>query len=155
MSNIILGWKTISWMIACCNRIHIGSQRLTKEELQKIILKSIDIAERKASRDILDLPDDATDDEVIDILRKEGWELFKYFKKYCGDPAATAHQCITRHYRDVASEQFRNRTLQKERMNTAWRYQYIAKETALTSGRFNDVSDRGLNEADFVVVVEY
>lgn len=131
------------------------THNITGEELRKIILRSIEIADRKASRAILNLADDATDEEVQKIHQKEGWELFRYFKKYCGDPAATAAQCLNKPYQNIAREQFRNRTLQKERMNSAWRYQYIAKDAALASKRFNDVSDRGLAEADFVVVVDY
>lgn len=137
------------------SKINPHIHKITSDELQRIILKSIEIANRKASREILNLPDHASDAEVQAIYAREGWELFRYFKKYCGDPASTAHQCLNRSCGDVAQEQFRNRTLQKERMNTAWRYQYIAKDTALASKRFRDVSDRGLTEADFVVVVEY
>ncbi|GAI20185.1 unnamed protein product, partial [marine sediment metagenome] len=36
--------------------------------------------------------------------QKEGWELFKYFIKYCGDPASTAHQYLQRKCVDVAKE---------------------------------------------------
>jgi len=125
------------------------------ERLKEIIISAIETAGRKSSRAILNLPDDATEEEVSRTYKKEGWELFKYFIKYCGDPASTAQQCLNRGYADVAREQFRNRTLQKERMNSAWRYQFIAKDAASASKRFESVSDIGLAEADFNVVVKY
>lgn len=69
--------------------------------------------------------------------------LFKYFVKYYGDPAATAYDCVGIHYSEVAQEQFRNRTIQKERMNSGWRYQFIARDCAIQSGRFKAISDIG------------
>ncbi len=125
------------------------------DKLKKIIISAIETAGRKSSRAILNLPDDASEEEVRRTYQKEGWELFKYFIKYCGDPASTAQQCLYRKSADVAKEQFRNRTLQKERMNSAWRYQFIAKDAASASSRFESVSDIGLSEADFNVVVKY
>ena len=65
------------------------------------------------------------------------------FLEYAGDPAATAYDCIGKHYREIAAEQFRNQTLQKQRMNSGWRYQYIAKDCAVRSRRFITVSDIG------------
>jgi hypothetical protein len=70
------------------------------------------------------------------IYRKKGKELFAYFKKYYGDPAATAYDCLGKHYREIAIEQFRNQTLQKQRMNSGGRYQHIAKDCAVRSRRF-------------------
>lgn len=125
------------------------------EKLQEIIVSAIQTAERKSSRAILNLPYDASGEDVRATYKKEGWELFKYFIKYCSDPASTAHQCLNRKCSEVAKEQFRNRTLQKERMNSAWRYQYIAKDAASASKRFENVSDIGLKEADFNVVIRY
>lgn len=125
------------------------------DSLKSIIISAIDTAGRKSSRAILNLPDNASEEEVRRTYEKEGWELFKYFIKYCGDPASTAHQCLHRKCSDVAKEQFRNRTLQKERMNSAWRYQFIAKDAAAASRRFESVSDIGLTEADFNVVIRY
>jgi hypothetical protein len=130
-------------------------QKIPVDKLQEIIISAIETAGKKSSRAILNLPDDATEEEVSKTYKKEGWELFKYFIKYCGDPAATAYQCLNRKCADVAREQFRNRTLQKERMNSAWRYQFIAKDAASTSKRFESVSDIGLAEADFNVVIRY
>lgn len=129
--------------------------KISVEKLKQIVMESIETASKKSSRAILNLKDDVSDDEVQSIYRKEGLELFKYFQKYAGDPAYTSYQCISRHYSDVAREQFRNRTLQMERMNSAWTYQFMAKDAAAASGRFENVSDLGLAEADFNVVIKY
>jgi hypothetical protein len=101
------------------------------------------------------LPADAKADELEAIYRKEGRELFKYFRKYCGDPAATAHQIYKKNYRDVAVEQFRNRTLQKERMNSGWRYQYLVIDCARHTKRFESVSDIGAAEGDFNATIKF
>lgn len=131
------------------------TQKIDVQVLNEIITAAIETANKKSSRAILHLPDDATEEKVQETYKKEGWELFKYFLKYCGDPAATAYQCLNKSCLDIAVEQFRNRTLQKERMNSAWRYQFIAKDAASASGRFDSVSDIGLAEADFNVVIKY
>jgi hypothetical protein len=44
--------------------------------------------------------------------------------------------------------------LQKQRMNSGWRYQYIAKDTALNSKRFLSISDLGSEEADFNATIK-
>lgn len=123
-------------------------------ELKQIIGKAILHANLKSGRAILNIPKDADEETIRQKIVKEGIELFRYFKKYCGDPASTANECNGRHYRRVAKEQFRNRTLQKERMNSGWRYQFIARDTALKTGRFLSVSDIGASEADFNVMIE-
>jgi hypothetical protein len=129
--------------------------RIPVEQLKAIIVAAIETAGRKSSRAILNLPDNASIQDVTKTYTKEGRELFRYFVKYCGDAAATALQCTGRKCSEIAREQFRNRTLQKERMNSAWRYQYIAKDAAVASKRFETVSDIGLAEADFNVVIRY
>jgi hypothetical protein len=129
--------------------------RVPVEQLKTIIVAAIETAGRKSSRAIVNLPDNASVDEVTKTYTKEGRELFRYFVKYCGDAAVTALQCTGRKCSEVAREQFRNRTLQKERMNSAWRYQYIAKDAAAASKRFETISDIGLAEADFNVVIKY
>jgi hypothetical protein len=129
--------------------------KITVDKLKEIIVSAIETAGRKSSRAILNLPEDASEEVVRRTYQKEGWELFKYFIRYCGDPASTAHQCLNRKCSDVAKEQFRNRTLQKERMNSAWRYQFIAKDAASASRRFQSISDIGLSEADFNAVIKY
>jgi hypothetical protein len=129
--------------------------RIPSLELKKIIINAIQTAERKSSRAILNLPDDVSENDVQKIYKREGWELFKYFIKYCGDPASTAMDCYRRKCSEVAEEQFRNRTNQKERMNSAWRYQFIAEDAANVSGRFESVSGMGLHEADFNAIIRY
>ncbi|MEW6235561.1 MAG: hypothetical protein AB1656_09265 [Candidatus Omnitrophota bacterium] len=123
--------------------------KITSDELIRIINEGIHYANNKASRSILCIDDNFADDDLKKYLKKQGKELFSYFLKYFDDPASTAHACLKRHYKDVGKEQFRNRTLQKQRMNSGWRYQYIAKETASASKRFLSVSDLGSEEADF------
>lgn len=130
------------------------SFRIPDDNLIEIIKNAIFTANKKSGRSILNIPLNTSQDQINEIYRKQGKELFKYFKKYCGDPASTANACFKRHFREVAKEQFRNRTLQKERMNSGWRYQFIAKDTALRSQRFLSVSDIGASEADFYVIVK-
>jgi hypothetical protein len=125
------------------------------ERFKEIVVNSIMIAERKSRRAIVNLDDNAPEEIVQQVYEKEGRELFSYFLKYCGDPASTAKQSLNRHCYDVAREQFRERTAQKERMNSAWRYQFIAKDAATASKRFDSVSDIGLAEADFNAVIKY
>ncbi len=127
----------------------------SESELRSIVLNAIAYASVKSSRAILKIEDGSTDEEIRARYRESGKDLFDYFLTYCGDPASTAHQCHNRHYSVVAEEQFRNRTLQKERMNSGWRYQYIAKDGASHTGRFSSVSDTGKQEADFTVTVGY
>jgi len=129
--------------------------RISSAELGRLISSAIISANKKSSRQILSLPNDLPADEIQKILRKEGRALFSYFKKYVGDPAATAHQLRGKHYREVGIEQFRNRTLQKERMNSGWRYQFLALDCAQKSGRFKSVSDIGAAEGDFNAVIEF
>ncbi len=124
-------------------------KKLPYDELKAIIRSAIELANRKSSRVILNVPEFATSDDKKDLYKKKGKELFKYFAQYYGDPANTAFDCLGRHYSDVAKEQFRNQTLQKERMNSGWRYQYIAKDCAVQSRRFETVSDIGSAEGDF------
>lgn len=123
--------------------------------LKKLIRAAIDNANNKSSRTILSLPDGATQQELDAIYVKEGKQLFKYFRKYCGDPASTAHQIHGKHYSEVGREQFHNRTLQKERMNSGWRYQFLAVDCARQSKRFESVSDIGTAEADFNAIIKF
>jgi len=123
--------------------------KLSDKSLKQIVLEAIKTANKKASRRILNISQTASESEVRKEYEKQGKMLFDYFMKYCEDPASTAFQCFGRHFKEVASEQFRNRTLQKERMNSGWRYQFIAKKAAEKSRRFATVSDIGTAEADF------
>jgi hypothetical protein len=130
-------------------RLRPHTHKIPFDELKGIIRTAIASAARKSRREILELPEGLSDDERNKIYRQKGKELFAYFKKYYGDPAATAYDCLGKHYREIAIEQFRNQTLQKQRMNSGWRYQYIAKDCAVRSRRFVTVSDIGAMEADF------
>lgn len=130
-------------------RLAPHAQKISFDELKAIIGDAIENAARKSRREILELPDDLSDADKSGVYRQKGRELFAYFRRYYGDPAATAYDCLGKHYREIATEQFRNQTLQKQRMNSGWRYQYIAKDCALRSRRFITVSDIGASEADF------
>jgi hypothetical protein len=134
-------------------RLVSHSRKIQRKELHRIIKSAIVSANKKSSRVILNIQEDSSAEEINQIFVKGGKELFKYFVKYCGDPASTAIACHNHHYTTIAKEQFRNRTLQKERMNSGWRYQFIAKDGASCSRRFNSVSELGASEADFCVLI--
>jgi hypothetical protein len=125
------------------------TRRISFDEVKAIIREAVEKAGRKSSRAILDVPDDISDADKLKLFQKKGKMLFAYFRRYYGDPATTAYDCFGQHFSDVAKEQFRNQTLQKERMNSGWRYQFIAKDCAVKSRRFTTVSDIGAAEADF------
>jgi len=122
-------------------------------EIKTIIKNAIVMANKKSGRTILDIPANMSDNDAAVIYNKKGKELFKYFTKYYGDPASSAFSCLNQNYEKIAREQFRNWTLQKERMNSGWRYQFIAKDGAIKSKRFVSVSDIGTAEADFNAIV--
>lgn len=130
-------------------RLTPHTRKIAFDELKAIIRDAIAAAAKKSRREILHFPDDITEQEKLKLYRTKGTELFAYFRRYYGDPAATAYDCLGKHYREIAMEQFRNQTLQKQRMNSGWRYQYIAKDCAVRSRRFITVSDIGASEADF------
>ncbi len=136
------------------DRLPPHTAKIPLEQLKQIIRAAIVHAGKKSSRAILEIPDGTSDEERAAIYRRKGARLFEYFRKYYGDPATTAFDCNGRHYSVVAREQFRNQSLQKERMNSGWRYQYIAKDCALHSRRFTTVSDIGAAEADFNATIE-
>ncbi|MDX6272058.1 MAG: hypothetical protein QOD28_3281 [Acidobacteriota bacterium] len=133
----------------------LHKSKISVETMKALIQAAITNAGRKSRREILSLPTDAGPGELEVLYKREGRELFKYFRKYCGDPAATAHQIYKKNYRDVAVEQFRNRTLQKERMNSGWRYQYLVIDCARHTKRFESVSDIGASEGDFNATVKF
>lgn len=136
------------------DRLAPHKYKISFKKLKKIIQDAIDYASHKSSRAILDISGDLSPAAIQKVYYKEGEALFAYFKKYCGDPAATAYECYGRHYSAVAQEQFHNRNLQKERMNSGWRYQRMAYTCAESSRRFKSVSDIGAIEADFNVQIE-
>ena len=117
------------------SRLAPHTRKIPFDELKAIIRDAIASAARKSRREILEVPDGISDEERTKLYRKKGRELFAYFRKYYGDPASTAFDCLGRHYREIATDQFRNQTLQKQRMNSGWRYQYIAKDCALRAHR--------------------
>ena len=129
--------------------------KIPVDTLKKLIRTAIKDANKKSSREILSIPSDATLEETNKTYEKEGKSLFNYFKKYCGDPASTAHQIFKKNYRDVGIEQFRNKTLQRERMNSGWRYQFLVIDCANNSKRFKSVSDIGTAEGDFNAIIEF
>lgn len=125
------------------------------DQFKNLMREAIEKASGKSSREILSVPANATEEEVLEHFRNEGVQLFKYFHKYVSDPAATAHQLYRKHYQDIGREQFRNRSLQKERMNSGWRYQYLAVDAAQNLTRFRSISDIGTAEADFNAIVAF
>ncbi len=134
-------------------RLNPHSQKIPLDELIQIISRAIDNANAKSSRTVLSLSGEMTEVQIQAAYKRVGRALFRYFRDYCGDPASSAYECLRKHYREVGKEQFRNLALQKGRMNSGWRYQYIAKDTARLSKRFDTVSDIGASEADFNVTV--
>ena len=120
-------------------RAHTG--RMSLDELKMLVRQAIANANLKSSRTILNIPEGAEQAEIEKIFRREGRELLKYFRKYCGDPAETARRMYTKSYREVGVELFRNRTLQRERMNSGRRYQFLAKAYAESLG-LGDVDSR-------------
>lgn len=129
--------------------------KISVERLKELAILAIQYANRKSSREILAIPPQATQAQIDLIYANEGKKLFTYFKKYPSDPASTAFQMYGKNYRTIGVELFRNRTLQKERMNSGWRYQQLAVECAQSSSRFKNVSGIADTEGDFSVVVEY
>lgn len=129
-------------------------RKIDQATMSKIIREAVGKANQKSSRKSIDVPAGATPEERDRVYQKSGRDLFRYFKRYCDDPASTAHHIHGKHYREVAIEQFHNRHLQKGRMNSGWRYQFLLFDCANESHRFKNVSDIGLVEADFNAVLE-
>ncbi len=129
--------------------------KIPEKRIRKFIKSAIITAQQKSGRVILDIPETVTDEELKNIYIKQGKNLFKYFRAYCGDPAATAYDLNGKHFAEICKQQFFNRTLQKERMNSGWRYQFLARDCASNSKRFNQIADIGAAEADFNAVIRY
>ena len=129
--------------------------KIVIEKLKGFIRQAILNANKKSSREIISIPLDASPETIDKIHEREGKELFKYFKKYCGDPASTAHQAYRKHYSEVGIDQFRNKTLQRERMNSGWRYQFLVVSCAGHSKRFKNISDIAAAEGDFNAIIEF
>jgi len=129
-------------------------EQVDKETLRALIINAIHDANKKSGRRMLNLPEDADSKALDAFYVKNAKALFDYFRKYGTDPASTALQLAGQHCLDVAAEQFKIRALQKARMNSGWRYQYLAMDCARRTGRFNSVSDLGLVAADFNAVID-
>lgn len=129
------------------------TSKIPIENLKEMVTKAIISANRKSSRDILSIANDADDLTIQKMYEEAAKDLFNYFRQYVIDPAGVAHQMLNKHYRQVGEELFRNRTIQKERMNSGWRYQYLVVDAARASQRFVSVSDIGAAEADFNAVI--
>ena len=129
--------------------------KIVIEKLKGFIRQAILNANKKSSREIISIPLDASPETIDKIHEREGKELFKYFKKYCGDPASTAHQAYRKHYSEVGIDQFRNKTLQRKRINLGWRYQFLVASCAKHSKRFKNISDIAVAKGDFNAIIEF
>ena len=136
------------------SRLEDHKKRLSPQELTEIIKDAIRYADSKSSAEFIARRKKSKGADLEKTYEKAGKELFNYFRKYCSDPAQTALDCFEKHYSIVAKEHARNLLVQKLRMNSGWRYQYIAKIGAIESGRFVEVSDIGTSEADFNVTIK-
>ena len=131
------------------------THKIPVDLLNELINRAIINASKKSGREFLKIPVDTTESDLAAIYKKKGRDLFKYFHDYCGDPASTSQQLIGKDVRRVGVEQFRLSTLQKERMNSGWRYQFLAYYAAQESQRFSSVSQAGPSETDFHAVIEF
>ena len=129
--------------------------KLPADQVKALIKTAIVKASTKSSREILSIPPDADEETIASLHKKAGAKLFVYFRKYCGDPAATAHQLAGKHFREVGKDAFRNRTLQKERMNSGWRYQFLVIDAARETHRFVNVGDIGTSAGDFNAIIKF
>jgi hypothetical protein len=74
------------------------SKRIDEKKLKEIIEKAIKSANFKSSRAILNITENISEQEINKTYIKGGKELFKYFIKYCGDPASSAFDSYNQHY---------------------------------------------------------
>lgn len=131
------------------------SKKIEEGRIKEIIATAIRDANSKSRREIINVPADATDRQRIAIYEGQGRKLFKYFKDYSGDPASTAHLTYGKHYREVGVEAFRNQLLQRGRMNSGWRYQFLVVSAARETERFISISDIGSAEGDFNATIAF
>lgn len=134
---------------------HPEPSPISPEVLKSLILKAIQEASVQSSREAILIPADMTPEQEQKFFLEEGMKLFSYLHAYPVDPAATAHEYTGRHYKDVGLELFRNRTIQKGRMNSGWRYQLLARECAKASGRFDEAAGFGFSKGDFVAKISF
>jgi len=130
-------------------------RKLPAAQVKDFVRNAIIEANRKSSREILSIGPDEIPQQAQKKFASAGKKLLDYFRQYCIDPAATAHQTQGKHYTTVGQELFHRRTLQKERMNSGWRYQYLTVSCATNTGRFENVSDIGTTEGDFTARVKF
>lgn len=135
--------------------LHPHVEKISAEQIKQLVLKAIQKANLKSSRESIAIPENAAEPEKQQIYRQKGKELFQYFKKYYDDPATMAQQLHRKHYRTVGIEQFRNQMVQRGRMNSGWRYQFLIQDCANQSGRFQSVSGIGTSQGDFNAVIEF
>lgn len=134
---------------------HPQPRRITPEILKKLVLNAINEANALSSREALLIPPDLTPQQEDEFYRTEGRSLFEYFHDYPVDPAATAHDYLNKNYRVVGLDLFRNRAMQKGRMNSGWRYQILARDCAKNSGRFDEVAGFGNMKGDFIAKIRF
>ena len=134
---------------------HPEPRSITPELLKQLILGAIEEASAMSSRASLEVPAHLTIEMEEEFYRAEGRNLFEYFHDYPIDPAATAHEYYGKNYRDVGLDLFRNRALQKGRMNSGWRYQLLARDCAKNSHRFDEVAGFGASKGDFIAKIEF
>jgi hypothetical protein len=135
--------------------LHPEPRAITPELLKRLIHHAIHEANTMSSREALEIPADLTSEEMDDFYRQEGRSLFEYFHDYPVDPAATAYDYHRKNYTDVGIDLFRNRTIQKGRMNSGWRYQLLARDCAKNSGRFDEVAGFGNAKGDFIAKIQF
>lgn len=136
-------------------REHPEPRPINREVLKTLILKAVQEANVQSSREAIQIPADMSPKQEEAFFLEERMKLFKYFHDYPVDPAATAYEYTGRHYKDVGLELFRNRAIQKGRMNSGWRYQILARECAKASGRFEETAGFGFSKGDFVVKISF
>jgi len=129
-------------------------QKLPKDLMKTLIKESIKYANSKSSKDVFVIPDDADNDEILAISKKTGQEIFKYFRKYCSDPAVAAQELFNKHYHEVCTQAITIKKIQMQRMNSGWMYQRLAYLCALASERFSGVIDIGMTECDMAAIIE-
>ncbi len=86
---------------------HSEPRKITPQLLKMLIIRAIKNAEQKSRRAAFELPPNLSPEEKERFYEKEGRELFEYFHKSPIDPAATAHDCYKKNFREVGTDLFR------------------------------------------------
>ncbi len=90
-----------------------GDDEIGEELLKEIIIASIQQANNKIGRAILDIPEGVTEDRLSAIYQKEGRELFKYFQEQYDDPASTSYTCLGKHYSAIGKKIYKEKRSNK------------------------------------------